>query len=101
MPFTGPGSKPAYTVRGGGVRKDGAAVEEDGSVSARMHANRTRTIWRRKAYCPEGQERAGHWWWYWKRQGAEDGLRFAWRASFYGTQWQQHPVPCHLQLAGH
>ena len=35
------------------------------------------------------------------RQGAEDGLRFVWRASFYGTQWQQHPVPCHLQLAGH
>ena len=33
MPLTGPGSKPAYTVRGGGVRKDGAAVEEDGSVS--------------------------------------------------------------------
>ena len=33
MPFTGPGSKPAYTVRGGGAGKDGAAVEEDGSVS--------------------------------------------------------------------
>ena len=49
----------------------------------------------------EEQERAGHWWWYWKRQGAEDGLRFVWRASFYGTQWQQHPVPCHLLLAGH
>ena len=31
MPFPGPGSKPAYTVRGGGVRKD--AVEEAGSVS--------------------------------------------------------------------
>ena len=28
-------------------------------------------------------------------------LRFVWRASFYGTQWQQHPVPCHLRLAGH
>ena len=52
-------------------------------------------------YCPEGQEQAGHWWWYWKRQGAEDGLRFVWRASFYGTQWQQYPVPCRLQLAGH
>ena len=51
--------------------------------------------------CPEGQEQAGHWWWYWKRQGAEDGLRFVWRASFYGTQWQQYPVPCRLQLAGH
>ena len=24
MPFTGPGSKPAYTVRGGGVGNDGA-----------------------------------------------------------------------------
>ena len=35
------------------------------------------------------------------RQGVEDGLRFVWRASFHGTQWQQHPVPCHLQLAGH
>ena len=34
-------------------------------------------------------------------QGAEDELRFVWRASFYGTQWQQHPVPCHLRLAGH
>ena len=27
LAFTGPGSKPAYTVRGGGAGKDGAAVE--------------------------------------------------------------------------
>ena len=33
LPFTGPCSKPAYTVRGGGVGEDGAPVEEDGSVS--------------------------------------------------------------------
>ena len=30
-------------------------------------------------YGPEGQEQAGHWWWYWRRQGAENGLRFVWR----------------------
>ena len=32
MPFTGPISKPAYTVRGGGDRAGGAAVGKDGSV---------------------------------------------------------------------
>ena len=32
LPFTGPSSKPAYTVRGGGDGAGGAAVEEDGSV---------------------------------------------------------------------
>ena len=80
-----------------------------------MHANRTWDgleeeydygrypvcVGRVVEYGPEGQEQAGHWWWYWRRQGAEAGLGFVWRASFYGTQWQQHPVPCHLQLAGH
>jgi len=39
-------------VRGGGAGKDGAAAEEDGSVSAkaRMHANRTSTFWMEEEY---------------------------------------------------
>ena len=51
---------------------------------ARRPANRT-TIWRSTATA-SGQEQAGHWWWNWRRQGAADGLRFVWRASFYGIQ---------------
>ena len=31
MPFTGPCSEPAYTVRGGIVEEDGATAEDDGS----------------------------------------------------------------------
>ena len=33
MPFTGPCSKPACTVRGGGVEEEGAPAEDDGSDS--------------------------------------------------------------------
>ena len=62
LPFTGPCSKPAYTVRGGGVEEDGAPLEEDGSVSDGPGC------------IPIGRGRSGgvrpgirHAWWRWRR----------------------------------
>ena len=73
-------------MRGGGAGTDGAAVEEDGSVNGGpgcMPIGRGRSeeeydygrypvcVGRVVEYGPEGQGQAGHWWWYWRQQGAE------------------------------
>ena len=62
MPFTGPGSKPAYTVRGGGAGKDGAAVEEDGSVSGGPGCMPIGRFWRRSTTTASIRYAWGGWW---------------------------------------
>ena len=103
-------------MRGGGAGKDGAVADEDGSVREGPECMpigrgrsgggvRLRPVSGMRGegggVLPRGAGASGALVVILEPQGAEDGLRFVWRASFYGTQWQQHPVPFHLRRAGH
>ena len=81
-------------MRGGGAGKDGSVSGGPGCMPIGRGRSgggvRPRPVSGLRGegggVLPRGQERAGHWWWYWMQQGAEDGLRFVWR----------HMI-CHLQ----